>query len=43
VLTVPAFGNPSVLMIEPPLVISFDQTEKVLESFEKACEKLIKS
>ena len=42
VLTVPAFGNPSVLMIEPPLIISFDQIEKVLDAFERACETLVR-
>jgi acetylornithine/succinyldiaminopimelate/putrescine aminotransferase len=40
VLTAPAFGNPSVLIIEPPLVISFDQIQKVLEAFENTCKKL---
>jgi putrescine aminotransferase len=39
VLMVPAFGNPSVLMIEPPLVISFEQIEEVLRCFETACER----
>jgi len=42
VLTAPAFGNPSVLMIEPPLIISSDQIQKVLEAFENACKKLIR-
>jgi putrescine aminotransferase len=40
VLTVTAFGNSSVLMIEPPLVISFDQLRKVLKSLQIACERL---
>lgn len=39
ILAVPAFGNPSVLLIEPPLIISFDQMQKVLEAFENACKK----
>lgn len=37
VLMVPAFGNPSVLMIEPPLVISFKQIEEIVRRFESAC------
>jgi len=41
VLAVRAFGNPSVLMIEPPLVISRDQIEKVIWSFETACQRLL--
>ena len=41
VLTTPAFGNPAVLMIEPPLVISFDQIQKVVTSFENACKTLL--
>jgi len=40
VLAAPAFGNPSVLMIEPPLIISFDQIQKVLSAFKSACAKL---
>lgn len=40
VLAVPAFGNPSVLMLEPPLIISFDQIQKVLNAFKNACTKL---
>lgn len=40
VLVLPAFGNPSVLMLEPPFVITFDEIQKVLESFDKACEKV---
>lgn len=42
VLTAPAFGNPFVLMIEPPLVISFEQIQKILESFEAACKELVR-
>jgi putrescine aminotransferase len=40
VLLVPAFGNSSVLMVEPPLVISFDQIQKILESLDMACREL---
>ena len=40
VLTAPAFGNPAVLMIEPPLVISLEQTQTVLTAIGKACERL---
>jgi acetylornithine/succinyldiaminopimelate/putrescine aminotransferase len=40
VLVVPAFGNPAVLVIEPPLVITFDEIRKVLQSLELACARL---
>jgi putrescine aminotransferase len=40
VLAALASGNPSVLMLEPPLVINFDQLQNVLEAFEKACKAL---
>jgi putrescine aminotransferase len=40
VLVLPAFGNPSVLMVEPPLVITFEEIRKVLQSLEMACERL---
>jgi len=40
VLMVPAFGNPSVLMVEPPLVISFQQIRTVADLFKEACEKV---
>lgn len=40
ILIFPAFANPSVLMIEPPLVISFEQIQKVLKAFKIACEEL---
>jgi putrescine aminotransferase len=40
VLMLPAFGNPAVLMVEPPLVITFDEIRKVLRSLELACTKL---
>jgi putrescine aminotransferase len=38
VLMVPAFGDSSVLMVEPPLVISFKQIRTVADSFAAACE-----
>jgi len=37
VLLLPAFGNASVLMIEPPLVISVEQIEKLVRVFGEAC------
>ncbi len=40
ILMVPAFGNSSVLMVEPPLVISFEQIRTVADSFAAACEKV---
>jgi acetylornithine/succinyldiaminopimelate/putrescine aminotransferase len=40
VIVLTAFGRPSVLMIEPPLVISFDQIDHVLRSLERACSKV---
>lgn len=40
VLMVPAFGNPSVLMIEPPIIISLDDIQKVLQTFETVCARL---
>jgi acetylornithine/succinyldiaminopimelate/putrescine aminotransferase len=40
VLVVPAFGNPSVLVVEPPLVISFQQVRKVADVFAGACAKV---
>jgi putrescine aminotransferase len=40
VLMVPAFGNPAVLMVEPPLVITFDEIWKVLQSLDRACARL---
>jgi putrescine aminotransferase len=40
VIMVPAFGNSSVLMIEPPLVILPDQINRVVEAFSSACEKI---
>jgi len=40
ILMVQAFGDSSVLMAEPPLVISFQQVRKVADSFASACEKV---
>jgi acetylornithine/succinyldiaminopimelate/putrescine aminotransferase len=37
VLVVPAFGNASVLMVEPPLVISFQQVRMIADTFAQAC------
>jgi len=37
IIMVPAFGNSSVLMVEPPLVISFQQIRMVVDSFAAAC------
>lgn len=37
IIMVPAFGNSSVLMVEPPLVISFQQIRAVVDSFSAAC------
>ena len=37
IIMIPAFGNSSVLMIEPPLVISFQQIRTVVDSFAAAC------
>ncbi len=39
-IVLPAFGKPSVLMIEPPLVISREQIQNMLGAFDKACERL---
>jgi putrescine aminotransferase len=40
VLVVPAFGNSSVLMVEPPLIITFQQIRTVADSFAAACEQV---
>ena len=37
IIMVPAFGNSSILMVEPPLVISFQQIRAVVDSFAAAC------
>jgi len=37
IIMVPAFGNSSVLMVEPPLVISLQQIRTVVDSFAAAC------
>jgi len=38
IIMVPAFGDSAVLMVEPPLVISFQQIRTVADSFAAACE-----
>jgi putrescine aminotransferase len=43
IIMVPAFGNSSVLMVEPPLVISFQQIRTVVDSFSAACVKVSKT
>jgi acetylornithine/succinyldiaminopimelate/putrescine aminotransferase len=40
ILMVPAFGDSAVLMLEPPLVISFQQIRRVADSFAAACEQV---
>jgi len=40
VLAVPAFANPSVLMFEPPLVVSSEQINQVAHKFAAACERI---
>jgi putrescine aminotransferase len=40
VIVLPAFGNQSTIMIEPPIVISFEQIQDVLVAFDSACEKI---
>ena len=40
VIVLPAFGDPSVIMIEPPIVISFEQIQIVLEAFDIACKRI---
>ena len=40
IIMVPAFGNSSVLMVEPPLVISLQQIRAVVDSFAAACVNL---
>ncbi len=42
ILAVPAFGNPSVLMIEPPLVITREQIGRVLDGVREGCEEIRK-
>jgi len=37
IIMVPAFGNSSVLMVEPPFVISLQQIRAVVDSFATAC------
>jgi acetylornithine/succinyldiaminopimelate/putrescine aminotransferase len=40
VLVAPAFGNSSVLIFEPPLVISVEQIDRVLDCFENSLREL---
>jgi putrescine aminotransferase len=40
IIMVPAFGNSSVLMVEPPLIISLQQIREVVDSFAAACENV---
>jgi len=40
IIMVPAFGNSSVLMVEPPLVISFKQIRAVVDAFAAACANI---
>ena len=40
VLMLPAFANPAVLMVEPPLVITVPQLHRVLASLRAACEAM---
>jgi putrescine aminotransferase len=39
VLAFPAFGNSSVIMLEPPLIISKNQIDTVIETIKNACSK----
>jgi putrescine aminotransferase len=38
VIVLPAFGNQSIIMIEPPIIISFEQIQAVLAAFDTACK-----
>ena len=40
ILMLQAYGNSTVLMIEPPLVISENQINQVLNAFDTACSKM---
>ena len=40
IIMVPAFGHSSVLMVEPPLVISFKQIRAIVDAFAAACAKV---
>ena len=40
IIMVPAFGNSSVLMVEPPLVISLKQIRAVVDAFAAACANI---
>jgi len=40
VLALPAFANPAALMIEPALIISFEQINRIANTFAAACAKV---
>ena len=40
ILMAPAFGNPAVIMVEPPLVISERQIDLVIRALETVCSRL---
>jgi putrescine aminotransferase len=40
VLVFTAFGNGSVLMIEPPIIITDEQATRIVQTFESACDDL---
>jgi putrescine aminotransferase len=40
VIALPAYGDQSTIMIEPPIVISFEQIRTVLGTIDTACEKI---
>ena len=40
VIVLPAYGNQSMIMIEPPLVITDDQLKKVISAINQACKGL---
>ena len=40
VIVLPAYGNSSIIMLEPPIVITDEQINKVIETFNIACNKL---
>ncbi len=40
ILAITTFGNSSVLMIEPPLIISFEQIKKIIHALDLVCERI---
>ncbi|NIQ13818.1 MAG: aminotransferase class III-fold pyridoxal phosphate-dependent enzyme [Candidatus Dadabacteria bacterium] len=40
ILVLQAYGNPSHIMLEPPLVISYEQIDMVIEAFSNACVRV---